>query len=857
MDKRYNSREERKRMENEQRKGGKRKPSSKGKKDKPKKSWLKKIFLTVVTLGLIGILLGGGVFTYYAVTAPKLDEETLKDPVSSKFYDINGKEFYTMGTEEREHVEFEDIPQEMINAILSTEDSRFYKHHGIDFYRLGGAVVANLRDGFGAQGASTLTQQVIKNSFLNNGKTLKRKAQEAYLSVQLEREYSKDEIFEMYFNKVLMSGRTYGFGTAAKKFYGKDLDQLTLPQMALLAGMPQSPNNYNPFTNPDLAEKRRNTVLKLMYNNKKISKEEMDKAMKVSAKTGLLPKDKRISQSSSKYDAFVDVVLKELAENNDEKALEEGVSVYTTLDPEAQKVVEKTINNDANFPTKKIQTGISVVNTQNGEISAIGGARDYGPERGFNYAQALKTRQPGSTMKPIMDFGPAIEYLKWNTAHTLVDEPMTYSGTSQQINNFDHQFKGSITMREALYNSRNIPSIKAFKEVGVPKVKEFIKGFGLEPKELYESDAIGGGSVNLSPIDMAGIYASFGNNGIYIKPHSIKKIVYRDGNTVKTYTPEPKAAMSDYTAYMVTDMLRDVVGSKPGASGSLANVYGLDVAGKTGTTNYTGEQLREYGLPDGAVPDSWFAGYTSRYSMSVWTGYSSRKDGISSPAERQLAQNLFRIIMSQISQGKNTPAFKQPNSVIRSGSELYVRGTQVAAPPEEKPDKEEEEKLDAPTGLSATYNEGSNSVSLSWNGTSGASYRVAVNGKTITTTDSTSASYSVPAGSTSLTFTVIATKDGKTSSAASATVRISEETTEPEKPETEEPDQPETEKPTTPEEKPETEKPTTPNGNGNGNGTTTKPNEPDKPETDEPETDEPVDTQGTKPPVSNKPESDQ
>ncbi|MBQ0139587.1 MAG: PBP1A family penicillin-binding protein [Kurthia sp.] len=851
-------------MEMEEKKRGKRKSSTKNKKTKPKKSWVKKLILAVISLAILCILIGGGFFAYYAFTAPDLDEETLKDPVSSKFYDTKGKVFYTMGTEEREHVDFEDIPKEMQDAILSTEDSRFYKHHGIDFYRLGGAVVANVRDGFGAQGASTLTQQVIKNSFLNNGKTIKRKAQEAYLSLQLEREYSKDEIFEMYFNKVLMSGRIYGFGTAAQNFYGKDIDKLTLPQMALLAGMPQSPNNYNPFTNPDLAEKRRNTVLKLMYNNKKITKTEMDNAIKTSVKDGLLPESKRIARNSSKYDAFIDVVLKELAENKDEKALEEGISVYTTLDTEAQKIVEKTINNDANFPTEKIQTGISVVDTKTGAISAVGGARDYGPERGFNYAQALKTRQPGSTMKPIMDYGPAIENLKWNTGHVLVDEPMTYTGTSQQINNYDNQFRGSITMREALYNSRNIPAIKAFKEVGTSKVKEFIEGFGLEPDELYESDAIGGGSVNLSPIDMSGIYASFGNDGIYTKPHSIKKIVYRDGNTSKTYTPEPTDAMSDYTAYMLTDMMRDVVSSKSGASGTAAAVYGLDVAGKTGTTNYTAEQFSQYNLPASAVPDSWFTGYTTKYSMSVWTGYSERKNAITTPAERQLAQNLFRIIMTQISAGKNTKNFDQPDSVIRSGSELYVRGTQVATEPvKEEKEEEKEEKLAAPTGLSATYNADTNSVSLNWNAvnTSGVQYRIAVGGAAIGTTISTSTSYSVPAGSTSLTFTVVAIANGQTSTAASATVKIADASAEPDEPEVETPETPEVEEPET-DEQPTTDDNTSDNGtndnngnngnNGNNEGTTNnsnnnantnKPTEPEEPETDEPETDEPADTQ--------------
>ena len=239
---------------------------------------LKKIFLGIVALGFAVLIGGAGLFAFYASSAPDLDESLLKDPLTSDFVDRNGNVFMKFGAEKREFVPYDEIPQEMKDAVLATEDVRFYKHHGMDFWRLGGAVLANFRSGFGSQGASTLTQQVIKNSFLSNEKTLKRKAQEAWLAFKLEQEYEKEEIFEMYFNKILMSGNIYGIGTAAKDFYGKELDELELHEMALLAGMPQSPNRYNPFKNPERAEKRRNTVLNLMYKHKKITKEQMEEA---------------------------------------------------------------------------------------------------------------------------------------------------------------------------------------------------------------------------------------------------------------------------------------------------------------------------------------------------------------------------------------------------------------------------------------------------------------------------------------------------------------------------------------------------------------------------------------------------
>ena len=201
----------------------------------PVKTWLKRILLAIVTLGIVGFLFGFGLFAYYASKAPDLDEELLKDPISSEFYDINGELFATTGSEEkRKYIKYEDIPQGMIDAILATEDVRFFDHFGIDIWRLGGAVLANFRDGFGAQGASTITQQVVKNSFFSNAKTLERKAQEAWLAMKLERQYSKEEIFEMYFNKVLMGGNIHGFGTAAKHFYGKELSELTLDEMHYL-----------------------------------------------------------------------------------------------------------------------------------------------------------------------------------------------------------------------------------------------------------------------------------------------------------------------------------------------------------------------------------------------------------------------------------------------------------------------------------------------------------------------------------------------------------------------------------------------------------------------------------------------
>ncbi|MEK4229059.1 PBP1A family penicillin-binding protein [Solibacillus sp. FSL H8-0538] len=697
----------------------------------PTKKWIKRIFLTIVLLGVLGFLSGVGLFTYYASNAPELDEELLKDPVSSEFYDINGELFASIGVENRKYVAYKDIPQPMIDAIIATEDSRFFDHFGVDIWRLGSAVIANFREGFGAQGASTITQQVVKNSFFTNEKKLERKAQEAWLAIKLERQYSKEEIFEMYFNKILMSGRVYGFGTAAEYFYGKELSELNLDEMALLAGMPQSPNNYNPFKHPERAEKRRNIVLSLMVQHEKISEAQATEAKAVAVSEGILSEEHRIANHTTNYPAFLDVVLSELEAKGDRDLISEGIKVYTTLDPKAQQIVENIMNNDANFPTEKIESGVSVLDTTTGEIRAIGGGRNYSGNFDYNFAYDLTTRAPGSTMKPLIDYGPAIENLKWSTGETIVDKEMTYSNSKQVITNWDGKYNGSMTIREALYTSRNVPAVKTLQAVGTDYAQKFISKLGIETDYVVESDAIGGGNINISPIQMAASYAAFGNNGGYNDPHSISKIVFRDGTTSKSYKKETTLAMSDYTAYMVTDILRDVVSNKANASAPTAMVSGVDIAGKTGTTNYSADEFAKHNLSSSAVPDSWFTGYTTNYSIAIWSGYSQRKDAITTWPERRLPQTLFKSIMTDLNAYNPAGTFKQPSSVVSATievgtsplklaseytpaelrqTELFVKGTQ----PTEVSNEYEALVLDPPFNVKASYNDVANLIDLTW-----------------------------------------------------------------------------------------------------------------------------------------------
>ncbi|MDN4608705.1 transglycosylase domain-containing protein [Sporosarcina highlanderae] len=699
-----------------------------GKNKKPKKNGniIKKIILAIVAIGLAVFVGGLGLFAFYASSAPDLDESLLKDPLTSNIADRNGDVFMKLGAEKREFVPYNEIPKELENAILATEDVRFYKHHGMDFWRLGGAVLANFKSGFGSQGASTLTQQVIKNSFLTDEKTLKRKAQEAWLAFKLEREYEKEDIFEMYFNKILMSGRIHGIGTAAEYFYGKKLDELELHEMAMLAGLPQSPNGYNPFKNPERAEKRRNTVLTLMYKHKKITKEQMEEAKAIPVTQTLVPEDQRDENTNSQYLAYVDIVLDELEAAGMMDLLSEGVTIQTALDPKAQQAVERAINSDI-YESDEMQAGMTVLDTKTGEIVAIGGGRNF-TGRNLNFASGDNRRQPGSIIKPILSYGPIIEHESWSTAHTVVDEPYKYKGTNISLRNVDGKFLGPISAREALYKSRNIPAVKVFEEVGPKRAAQFANKLGLSYDKLESVIAIGGGRGQFSTIEMAGAYSAFGNGGIYTKPHAVKNVILRDGKTKVNLSPDPVTVMKDSTAYMVTDILRDVVTL---GTGKTANVSGLDMAGKTGTTNYDADTKKKLGLRNTDVPDSWFTGYTTEYTISVWGGYKKPSTPITTfDRGRYVPQILFRKVMTDLVAGKKTPHFKQPSSVeqatIVKGSnptilaskstpdalkstELFVRGT---VPTEM--DKEILTELDAPSGLSADYDNESNSVILNW-----------------------------------------------------------------------------------------------------------------------------------------------
>ncbi|WP_433771713.1 PBP1A family penicillin-binding protein [Bacillus wiedmannii] len=733
------------------------------KKPKKKGSFFKKFLIGCLLLGIVGLVAGVSAFFVMIKDAPKLDKSKLVNPLSTKFLDKDGNFFYEYGAEKRTHVTYDQIPKVVENAFLATEDSRFYEHSGIDFKRTTKAVMENITGGFGSQGGSTITQQVVKNYFLTMDKTAKRKVQEWYLSYKLEQQYSKHEILEMYLNKINLGNRSYGIATAAKNYYGKDLKDLQLHEAAMLAGLPQGPNIYDP-TKPDNVERatnRRNVVLSLMNRHGYITKEEMNNAMKIPVTEGLLPSS---DITEMKYQAFLDAVVKEVEkEYPDVNIGSDGLTIQTTLDQDAQDYADKIMDgNLINYPNDQFQGSFVFMDTKSGEVRAIGAGRKESKStfKGHNMAIDLK-RQVGSTMKPIFDYGPAIENLQWSTYHQLNDSEYTYSN-GKKIRNATNSYKGDVSLREALKKSLNIPALKTAQAVGIPNSQAFAEGLGITFKDgkAYESTAIG--SNDSSPLELAGAYAAFGNDGVYNKPHFVKEVTFPDG-TKKNFKPKEKRAMHDYTAYMVTDVLRDVVKPGSGGTGPTAYVSGIDVAGKTGTQNFDESVIKKYGIPADANRDSWFAGYSPQYTMAVWTGY--EKDGPENyigDRSTRIAQQMFQVMMSKFA--TDTSRFERPSSVQEINGELYVKGA--------KKDAIKEIKVDSPSGLNVTF-DGASTVTLNWSGPT----EVDAYAATYTATDGSSGSLSVNGTTATLggikpgvtySFSVVAKKGTGTSPAVGA-----------------------------------------------------------------------------------------
>ena len=635
---------------------------------------------------------------FWIYQAPAFDSKILDNNSRTIVYDANNNEVAKLGNQIGENLETADIPEKMQDAILATEDNRFFEHGAVDFRRLIGAVVSNLTSGFGSQGASTISQQLIKRTFLDDNKSVKRKVQEAYLAYKLEQNYDKESIFTMYVNRIYYSDGVYGLKTAAKYYYGKDLNQLTLPQMALLAGMPQHPNTYNPYDNPEAAKSRRDTVLYLMQYHGKITEADATAAQKTDVLSGIIQRDEseRVLLSSefdSKYTSYMNQIVAELKNSKEYKdyegdVLNLGLKIYTNFDSKIQDTLTESVN--ANYAGIKQASNVAMVvlNNENSGIAALYGGKKQ-IFHGFNIATQAKL-QPGSSIKPILAYGPAIEYLNWGSDHIVNDSKLQGS----QIQNWDRRFHGNITINNALVWSYNIPAIKTYQEVGFNRVKQYAANVGMEITDDSITTPIGGSGDGFSPLQMAGAYVPFSNGGYYATPKAIKKVYDSEGSEVKSFSKDDrKRVIKESTAYIMTSMLRNVVNGMA----SFARISGADMAVKTGTTTFGEGEAQKYGFDiNNYSKDSWTVGYTSNYTMAVWQGF----DAIDGPTkfmtqdDTQKTQALYRINMQNIVRIHPPKGFSVPGNVgsINGGVKVISESERRQIEEENKRNQEEKDK---------------------------------------------------------------------------------------------------------------------------------------------------------------------
>lgn len=513
------------------------------------------------------------------------------------------------GVQDRTWVSISELQPSTVYAFISAEDARFFEHEGVDIIRIAGAIVADIKAGSYVQGASTISQQLIKLSHLTSEKTISRKAEEAALAYEMERQYSKEDILEMYLNYVYFGGGYYGIEAAAKGYFGVHASDLTLDQSAMLAGILKSPSGYAPHINYAASINRRNNILRLMRDYGYITDDEKKQA---SAGRPTILHDKREEYSGYYTDAVTKSAAALMGITVDE-LIRGGYSIYSAMDSDIQHYCEEMFKNGELFPAEDSEAAIVVLEPSTGMVVAMVGGRSYTGGISFNRATDIR-RQPGSVIKPVIAYAPAFEYLNYTAADMILDEETTFADYTPS--NYGNKYYGWVTVREAVTKSLNVPAVKTLSAVGVHRAKDFAKRCGIEFDDKDDSLALalGGFTYGVSPLQIAGAYSCFASGGIYNTPTLIKKITDRNGLTVYEYRQDSRRVMSEANAYILTSMLKSVVTE---GTGHRLNTLDIPIAGKTGTV----------GLANGNR-DAWMAGYTPEYTAVVWQGYDSDRLGL-------------------------------------------------------------------------------------------------------------------------------------------------------------------------------------------------------------------------------------
>lgn len=581
---------------------------------------LLKTFLVFFTLIFIAIISFG---IYIVLNAPSFNEDLLYTKQSTIILDKKGNEIVRLGEENRELVKYSDLPQVFVDALIATEDSRFFQHNGFDIARFIKATKGHLSGNSASGGASTITMQISKNAFTSTEASgiegIIRKATDIYLSIfKIETNYTKEELIEIYVNFPYLGGGCYGVEMASLTYFGKSVRDLTLPEAALLAGLFNAPGDDDPYLHLSNAEERKNEVLDLMYRHDYITQEQLEDAKSISV-ASLLDQD---NAYTNKYQDFIDTLINNVEADTGLNPYYTPMIIYSTMDPYVQDTINSVMNNKSLFRNRNdkidsvIQAGIAITSSDNGAILGIGAGRNKTGARQYNFATMI-SRHPGSAIKPFMDYGPLFEYNGATPETITYDTPYTYSN-GVQLYDADRQYMGAMTIKEALAQSRNIPALKAFQEVSKTKISNYVHSFGIDyGKELYEACSVGGFN-GVSPLEMSAAYGAYARGGYYIAPYSYTKIEYRDSGEIYNKNIKKVKVCSETTAKYINDILSYAINQ--GTLGDLG-IGSTQVAGKTGTSTVGLEKIRELKISDSAIMDSWACMYSKEYSVAIWYGY--------------------------------------------------------------------------------------------------------------------------------------------------------------------------------------------------------------------------------------------
>ena len=660
----------------------------------PKKKSPMRRFLWIVGILVFLIIAGAGCGFIGATMSDLPEVANVKPAASSQIYDVHGNLITTVhATENRLPVKLSQVPKDLQNAFIATEDNRFYSHHGVDPIGIMRAIWVNIAHDGVAEGGSTITQQLARNAFLTQDRTLKRKIMEAMLAIRIEQYYTKQEILEMYLNQIYFGQGAYGVQAAAHVYFGKNVQDLDLAQSAMLSGLPQSPNYYSPLTNYKAGKARQAVVLGQMVKYDYIDQATADKAK--DEDLGLREKSEA-AHSDNNASYFIDYVISEIAEKyGDDAVYKDGLKIYTTIDMKAQDAAVQAMHNLPNFYTDdkgltQPQGALIAINPHNGYIVAMVGGRG---DDSFNRA-VLAERQPGSAFKPFVYLAAIQDGMTPGTV--MDDKKIEFNGWSPK--NYEGTYSGQMTLRYALQHSVNTIAVQLADAVGMRKVLNLASSLGIttldDSKDNNLAAALGGLTNGVKPIDMAVAYGTLANGGVKVKPVAITKIVDRNGQVVEENSTEEQRVVDPKYAYVITNMLESVMSGGTGGGASI----GRPAAGKTGTTDES--------------KDAWFVGYTPDLVAAVWMGDDYGIETLDGITGGTVPAVIWRDFMSQALNAMEIPAsdFTVPPGAASIANQGYAP---VAPKVDPKAKDKDKDKKDAKDKDDATVESTDNSAESS------------------------------------------------------------------------------------------------------------------------------------------------